>query len=58
MDVDKMDKVPKGSFMKRDETPKKAENIGSNVEIISTETTEGEQFKNLCGIGSILRFKV
>jgi stalled ribosome rescue protein Dom34 len=35
-----------------------AENIGSNVEIISTETTEGEQFKNLKGIGCLLRFKV
>ncbi len=40
------------------ELKKMAENIGANIEIISTETTEGEQFKNLSGIGSILRFKV
>ncbi len=40
------------------ELKKMANNIGANVEIISTETTEGEQFKNLGGIGSILRFKV
>ncbi|MCL5018289.1 MAG: peptide chain release factor aRF-1 [Candidatus Pacearchaeota archaeon] len=35
-----------------------AENIGSNIEIVSTETTEGEQFNNLSGVGAILRFKV
>jgi peptide chain release factor subunit 1 len=35
-----------------------AENIGSNVEIVSSETTEGEQFKNLSGIGAILRFRI
>jgi peptide chain release factor subunit 1 len=35
-----------------------AENIGSNVEIVSTETTEGEQFNNLSGVGAILRFKI
>ena len=35
-----------------------AQNIGSNIEIISTDTEEGQQFKNLGGIGSILRFKV
>ena len=35
-----------------------AENINSKIEIVSTETTEGEQFKNLSGIGAILRFKV
>lgn len=33
-------------------------NTGSEFEVISTETTEGEQFKNIGGIGSILRFKV
>jgi len=37
---------------------KLAHNIDSNIEIISTETTEGEQFKNLGGLGAILRFKV
>lgn len=35
-----------------------ADNIGSTIEIISTETTEGEQFNNLSGIGALLRFKV
>ncbi|MCK4647554.1 peptide chain release factor aRF-1 [Candidatus Pacearchaeota archaeon] len=35
-----------------------AKNIGSNVEIISIDTEEGQQFKNLGGIGSILRFRV
>jgi peptide chain release factor subunit 1 len=35
-----------------------AEKIGSTIEIISTETTEGEQFNNLSGIGALLRFKV
>ncbi len=35
-----------------------AEGISSKVEIISTETDEGKQFKNLSGMGAILRFKV
>ena len=35
-----------------------AKNIGSEVEIISIDTEEGQQFKNLGGIGSILRFRV
>jgi peptide chain release factor subunit 1 len=35
-----------------------AKSIGSKIEIISTDTEEGQQFKNLGGIGSILRFKV
>lgn len=35
-----------------------AENIGSAIEVVSTETTEGEQFSNLSGVGAILRFKV
>ena len=33
-------------------------NTGSTFEIISSETEEGEQFFNLGGIGSILRFKI
>ncbi len=37
---------------------KMAEDTGSNVEVVSTETTEGEQFSNLSGVGAILRFKV
>ncbi len=35
-----------------------AENIGAKIEIISTETEEGEQFKNLSGVGALLRFKI
>jgi len=35
-----------------------AENIGAVVEIISTDTEEGQQFYNLGGIGAILRFRV
>ncbi len=35
-----------------------AQDIGSIVEIVSTETTEGEQFNNLSGIGAILRYKI
>ena len=35
-----------------------AKNIGSKIEIISIETSEGEQFYNLSGIGAILRFKI
>ena len=33
-------------------------NIGSYVKIISTDTTEGEQFFNMGGIGAILRFRI
>jgi len=36
----------------------KAKNLGSEVEIISVDTREGAQFKELGGIGAILRFKV
>lgn len=35
-----------------------AMNMGSEIEIISTETPEGEQFFNLSGIGAILRYKI
>ena len=40
------------------EFKKLAENISSNFEIVSTETTEGDQFAKLSGIGVILRFKI
>lgn len=40
------------------EWEKKAESISASVEIVSTETPEGEQFFNLGGIGAILRFEV
>ena len=32
--------------------------IGSKIEIVSLETEEGEQFKNLSGIGAMLRFRI
>ncbi|MBU1252174.1 MAG: peptide chain release factor aRF-1 [Nanoarchaeota archaeon] len=41
------------------ELSKMAENTGAEVKVISTETTEGEQFFNLQGgIGMILRFEI
>jgi len=40
------------------ELKKIAEQMGTIIEMISKETVEGEQFYNLGGIGSILRFKV
>lgn len=36
----------------------KAQNFGTNVEIISTDTQEGIQFKQLGGIGGFLRYKI
>ena len=35
-----------------------AKDYDSTTEIISADSKEGEQFKNLGGIGGILRFKV
>lgn len=35
-----------------------AESTGSAIEIVSTETEEGQQFYNLSGIGAILRFRI
>jgi len=35
-----------------------AENISANIEIVSIDTTEGEQFQKLSGIGALLRFKI
>lgn len=35
----------------------RAENIGADIEIISTETEEGKQFEQLSGVGALLRFK-
>ena len=40
------------------ELRKMAEDIGSKVEFVSTETTEGDQFKKLSGMGALLRFKI
>ena len=36
----------------------KAETFGSKVELISTDTREGKQFKELGGVGALLRYKV
>src|SRR3989344_2342975 len=40
------------------ELTKLAEGIDAKVTVISTETTEGEQFLNMSGIGAILRFEI
>jgi peptide chain release factor subunit 1 len=40
------------------ELEKIAEQMGTTVEIVSSETSEGEQFMNLGGIGAILRFRI
>jgi len=36
----------------------KAKSLGSEVEIISVDSREGEQFKEIGGIGAILRYKI
>jgi peptide chain release factor subunit 1 len=41
-----------------EELEKKAEKIGAQVKIISTETAEGKQLKDLGGLGAILRFNI
>jgi len=40
-----------------DEIVKKAEDMGTEVEFVSTDTQKGEQFKELGGIGGILRYR-
>jgi len=40
------------------EFKKLAEGISANFEIVSTETSEGDQFFKLSGIGAILRFRI
>jgi peptide subunit release factor 1 (eRF1)/intein/homing endonuclease len=35
-----------------------AESIGSNIEIVSTETSEGDQFFKLSGMGALLRYRL
>jgi len=40
------------------ELRKMAENTGAKIEVVSTDTTEGEQFYNLSGIGALLRFGI
>ena len=43
---------------KTKELKKLAENISAKIEIVSVDTTEGDQFKKLSGIGALLRFKI
>ncbi|PIO07841.1 hypothetical protein COU59_02760 [Candidatus Pacearchaeota archaeon CG10_big_fil_rev_8_21_14_0_10_34_12] len=40
------------------ELRKLAENISAEVHVVSLETTEGEQFYNLGGMGAILRYRI
>ncbi|MEM4702883.1 MAG: peptide chain release factor aRF-1 [Candidatus Pacearchaeota archaeon] len=40
------------------ELKKKAETTGASIEFVSDETKEGLQFKNIAGIGAILRFDI
>jgi peptide chain release factor subunit 1 len=40
------------------ELKKLAETTGSKIEIVSLDTEEGQQFKNLSGIGAMLRFRI
>jgi len=48
-------KIPKVTVK---ELRKVAGNMGTKVKVISMDTTEGEQFFNMGGIGGILRFEV
>ncbi|MDP3987506.1 MAG: peptide chain release factor aRF-1 [Nanoarchaeota archaeon] len=48
-------KIPKAKIK---ELTRMAENISSNIKIVSTEISEGEQFFNMGGIGALLRFAV
>ena len=36
----------------------KAESFGTKVELISSDTREGKQFKELGGVGALLRYKI
>lgn len=40
------------------ELKEKANSTNSKIEMVSTETEEGKQFKNLSGLGGLLRFKI
>lgn len=52
-------KPDKGEMLElEDVLIEQAENTSAKVEIISTETQEGSQFKEIGGIGAILRFKL
>jgi len=63
---DSVQKCPKcKSEMKVEETKElidvlseQAKNLGSEVEMISVDSREGEQFKEIGGVGAILRYKL
>jgi len=40
------------------ELEEKARNISAKIEIVSEETEEGQQFKNLGGVGAVLRYEI
>jgi len=45
-------------FEKTKELRELAVNAGTEVEMVSTETEEGDQFNKLSGVGAFLRFKL
>ena len=40
------------------ELKKVAVQMGTTIEMVSTETTEGDQFQKLSGVGALLRYKL
>jgi peptide chain release factor subunit 1 len=50
--------IEEGSTELADELIDKATSLGTKVEYISTESSEGNQFKELSGVGAFLRFKL
>ncbi len=44
--------------VKAKELKQMANNISAKIEIVSTDTAEGEQFFRLSGVGALLRFKI
>ncbi|MDI6826551.1 MAG: peptide chain release factor aRF-1 [Candidatus Aenigmarchaeota archaeon] len=66
VNLDRVEKCPKcGKEMTIEEEKdliemlsERAKSLGSEVEIISIDSREGEQFKEIGGIGAILRYKI
>ncbi|MEM5879318.1 MAG: peptide chain release factor aRF-1 [Candidatus Aenigmatarchaeota archaeon] len=50
--------IEEESYELLDQLVEKASSLGTKVEYISTETSEGIQFKELGGIGAFLRYKI
>ncbi|MDA3836001.1 MAG: peptide chain release factor aRF-1 [Nanoarchaeota archaeon] len=48
----------KYDILKGNELKEIAEQMGTTIEVVSTETTEGDQFWKLGGLGAIQRFKI